>query len=255
MSHEFALREKNRKKKFFHTKKRNFFLIIFLVLIFILAWMAFQATNYFGFVEKMDPNKEYVYTVKKLKNETQEETYDEVPAINILDDRVKKINQSILDIYEDATSHGEYDYQYEFNRSANILSLKISYAYYLNDDASEITRFFHTYNIDLKTGKFISDVELLNMFGVTPKRLNEFLAIKFQSYYNELVNYGYYTSKSCDYECFLKNRGITSNYTDDIYLYVDHGSLVLFKFYYKVSKYAEESYFIDDSYQIMVKRK
>lgn len=255
MSHNFGLVDKKKSKKRYFDRKAILFFLFLIFLVLFLIWKVPKITNYFGFVEKIDSNKDYIYTVKKIKNETQEETYDEIPTINLVGDTVKEMNQSILETYEEATSHGVYDYRYEFNRSANILSLKVTYAYYLSDEDVEITRFFDTYNINLKTGELISDIELLDMFGVTPSELNEFLGIKFQSYYNELINYGYYTSKSCDYDCFLKNRGITSNYTDDIYLYVDNGSLVLFKFYYKVSQYEEESYFIDDSYKIVVKRK
>ena len=251
-SFEDNLKSNNKNNK----KKKGIIIVLFLlVLCFLFFGFRYVYNNSF-FVNKIDSSKDFVYTSKKNKNSSRDDgSYDYVPKVNIVGNDASKVNNEILDVYKDVVQHDEYDYQYEFNRSEKILSLKITYSYFLKSTDSEVTRFFNTYNFDLKTGKLIDDVELLSMYGITPKELNEFMGLKFRKYYNELIKLGYYTSKTCDYNCFLKNRGITATYTDDVYLYVDNGSLVLYKFYYKNSEYEEEYYLVDETYRFLIKKK
>ncbi len=243
----------NNKKK---NKKSILFIVVFVLILFLIALIIMYLYNNVFTIKKIDSSNDYVYTFKKVDNVGRDDdSYDEIPKVNIISEDATKVNKEILDVYNSLNTHTEYGYQYEFSKSNNILSLKIVYSYYLSNSSSEITKFFNTYNFNLKTGKLMSDSELLSMYGITSKQLNSQLEKRFKSYYKDLVNLDYYTKDTCNYDCFLKNRGITSKYTDDVYLYVDNGSLVLFKFFYKTSVYEEEYYFIDDTYKFIIKRK
>ena len=206
-----------------------------------------------SYIEKEDATKEYVYTIEKNINTTQEETYDEVPYINISTKDVEKINKEIKDKYLLVSKKTEYGYSYKYSEGNGILSLLIEYIYSPVQNSYPVS-FYKTYNVDMKTGTIIKPKEVLSRYNITVDELKIFVASRFQKYYDDIVKKGYYKDKSCDYNCFLQNRGITTDYLKGVSLYVDNGELTLYKFFYKNSDYDEGNYFDNISYQIVVKK-
>ena len=261
MSYNFKTIENKSKVK---KNKTNYSLIIMIFLIFIaIISILFIFINgekkvknkekvKVKYVEKMDKNKKYIYTVKEEKNETEEDTVNKIPTINIKKEEIKKANERIMKVYEKLKEKDSYYYTYEYNQSDNILSLLVQYTYSPAEGTYPIT-FYNTYNIDLTTGKVISPNELLRRYEITPNELKDFIKSKFQSYYSDLVKKKYYTKEECNYGCFLQNRGITTDYLKGVSLYVDNKKLTMFKFFYKESDYEEEKYFDNISYQITIK--
>lgn len=253
MSDSFKLEDNYNKKK---SNNKNKIVLIFVFCVIILCVLYFiffyYQKNNFG-VEKIDTSKNYIYTVKKVENAFQEDSYDLVPKINLKGEKYSSINEQIMDNYLTVSNNSDYDYSYEYSKSDNILSLKITYAYFKDNSIYPI-RYFKTFNIDLKNGKILSDEEILKMYGISKEKLNVFLEAKFRSYYKDLIKYKYYTEDECDYDCFLKLRGISSDYLDGISFYIEKGSLNLFKYYYTFSEYEEEQYFTDTTYKFIVKK-
>lgn len=128
----------------------------------------------------------------------------------------------------------------------------MKYIDYPNQSVNPIIH-FDTYNIDLESGNILTDQDLLDIYQVSKKQVKVYLEAKFKKYYTDIVKNGYYTKKQCNYDCFLKNRGISKNYLEDISFYVEDGKLTLFKYYYRDSIYHEIEFFIDDSYQFLIK--
>ena len=235
----------------------SFFIMIFFIVLFVVAIVLFFVLNETPktekYISKIDSSKDYVYTVKKEKNETQEATYNKVPAFNIGGSSIEKINKKINSDYEDIKKYVEYEYSYKFNQSDNLLSLLITYTYLPKEATYPVTS-YKSYNIDLEQGLILSNSDLLKMYDVTKAQLTSFIENKFKTYYNDLIEKKVYSESTCNYTCFLNNRGISSNYLRGVSLYVDNGELTVYKFYYKLSDYeGEESYFDDISYQISVK--
>ncbi len=256
MSHSFKLEDniKNKSQKKFDY---SLILMIFFILVSITCIIIyFYLNNRQNYQEKLIKDKDYIYTAHRYKNsytESDSEVYDEIPSINLVGDTYKILNQEIEDKYLDIKTHIPYLYQYEYSQSKNILSLAIKYSYYENDSLYPTT-YFDTYNIDLETGKILTDNDLLKLYNISKKQIEVYLEAKFRGYYDEIVKSGYYTESECSYPCFLKNRGISTNYLDNISFYVDDGNLTLFKYYYKDSDYDEGGYFKDYSYKFLIKK-
>ena len=258
MRDSFKLEDNYNKKK--SSKKNNNTLSILVicgliaVICFCLYFITNFANNTISYVDKKNSDKEYVYTIKKQENSSQDGVYDEVPTINLDTEEFTKINNNILKKYEEISTKSDYDYSYKFNQSDNILALKITYAYYPNDTAIYPIRYFETYNINLKNGKVLSDEEILKMYRLKSEKVNEFLEAKFKGFYSDLVNSKFYTEKECNYKCFLSNRGISDNYLNGTSYYIENGSLTVFKYYYIYSDYNEDEYFKNTNYQFIVKK-
>ena len=231
-------------------KKR--LLIIITVIILCICIFLYDNSS---IISRKDKKKNYVYTVMKYRNVYYgDEVYDEIPAINLVGDKFDKINKSIVDNYNSVVQMNEYDYDYEYSISGSILALKITYAYYENSESLEPTRYFQTIHVDLKTGKILSDDDILSRFNATKADVYNVLDKDFRIYYKNLVDGKFYTEEECNYSCFLSNRGITDDYTDGVSYYIQDGMLTVFKFFNRTSKYKEEEYFYDEDYQFIVKK-
>lgn len=260
MSHSFKLENNVRKNN--KKKKSDYSLILMLIFLLIafgclIIYFVMNNSSKTNMVEKKDQNKDYVYTYKKIKNtsnESDEVIYDKIPTINLDGVKYSKINKEIIDNYNKIITKSTHKYEYEFSYSKNILSLVIKSTYPNQDNDLYIKTYFNTYNIDLKNDKILSNDEILKIFNVDENKIKIYLNSKFTSYYEDLVKYKYFTKNECNYDCFLNNRGISKNYLDDINYYVDNGKLVLFKFYYRDSKYDEAQYFKDTTYSFLIKK-
>ncbi|MBO5414681.1 MAG: hypothetical protein J6A17_03530 [Bacilli bacterium] len=254
MRDSFKLENNNKKKN--NKQNSNLLILIVCGLIAVVCFGSYFIMNHINkevvYVEKKDSSKEYVYTIKKEENTFDEGTYYEVPSINLNGEQIDKINESILNKYDEVSKNSEYDYSYEFNKSDNILAVKVTYAYYPNKNARYPIRYFDTYNIDLVDGKVLTDEEILDLYDVSSKEVNLFLKSKFKKYYTDLVNNKFYTERQCNYKCFLKNRGISDNYVNSTSYYIDKGSLTAFKYFYIYSDYEEEKYFKNTNYQFII---
>lgn len=91
-----------RKKAKKHKENNLFFIFIFIavcLIIFLFVYLLFNFSS-IGYISKSNSNKNYVYTVKKVKNVYQDDTYDEVPRINLKGKNIENINKRILLNYE-----------------------------------------------------------------------------------------------------------------------------------------------------------
>lgn len=259
MGHSFKIRNNRNPKN--NLDYSLIAMIVFIIIAVVCCLISFiMITSKLNkYVDKKNTDKEYIYTVKKEKNKGQEGVYNKVPTINI--NGYEEINKAILTTYNTIVKNNEeYNYKYKYSQSKNILSLAITYSYYPKNSQNELEllpkTYFDTYNIDLKTGSLIKDNELLSEFSVDEAKINSFLKSKFVNYYNELIGLKYFTKKECNYDCFLANRGITKDYIKDSSYYVEKGSLILLKFYYKgsyIKDYKEEDFFNEDTYEFVIK--
>lgn len=263
MGHSFKLEENQANSNKSKTDYSFLFMIffIFIAIVCMIVYFAIQKNSSVS-VKKQYNSKEYVYTVKKVKNENTESdeiVYEKIPAINLEGDIYDELNKRIIDNYNYILKRGPHDYKYKFSVSKNILSLVISSSYYDEDNTDKTdyqlsSTHFYTYNISLETGDLLTNSDLLKKFGITKKQVETYMEAKFTGYYNDLIKLGYFKESECDYKCYLKNRGISTSYSDGGKYYVDNGKLMLYKFYYKDSKYDEAQYFYDIPYKFLLKK-
>ena len=258
MSDSFKIEEPNNKKKKNKTiaiskMKLLVFSVSFVVICSILGFVMYYYMYYVNYIPKTNKNKPYVYTIDEYENSTQDGTYDRIPTINLKGNKFKKINQAIKKNYDEVSKTLEYDYSYDFNKSKNILAVKITYSYFLNEGDQYPTRQFETFNIDLRNGKILSNSDILKKYNLTEKRVNSFIESKFKAFYKDLVAGKFYTKKECNYDCFLEQRGLTNNYLSNASYYIEDGSLTLFMYYNIYSDYLEEQYLKYVGYQFLIK--
>ena len=244
---------KKKKKKDIPNSSKIIVLAIVIVVCGIIGYGIYYYFNYVNFISKVDNSKPYIYTVEKHENPYQEDVSDKIPTINLVGSKFDRINKAIKDNYDKVSQLDEYDYGYEFSKSRNILALKITYAYYPSKEANHQRRYFETFNIDLRNGKILSNADILKKFNLSEKQVNSFMEAKFKAFYKDLVAGKFYTEKECNYECFLENRGITSNYLNNASYYIENGDLTLFKYYFMYSDYLEEQYLENVGYQFLIK--
>lgn len=258
MAHSFKLSKNLDSKK---NKKMDYSLILMIVFILIailsmvICFVILNKKEEVIYIDKKNAKKDYVYTIKKDINQTADGITNEIPTININNSKIENINNKILTNYNNVLSSlSEYDYSYEYsvNDKKHILSLIVKYSY-IPENFDKMVTYFDTYNIDLLTGDIISDDDLLKRYEVTKDKLSQFIEAKFENYYREIVRKKYYTKEECNYACFLKNRGLTDDYLKGVSLYVKDNSLIMYKFFFTVSKYHEEEYFANNSYDIVIK--
>ena len=257
MRHSFRLEDNKNNKK--TRMDYSLILMVFFILMAVACLITYfvMANQSSGQkINKLDTSKAYVYTVKKLENknsESEETVYDKIPSINLKGKKYQQLNNEILNQYHSLVKNNNYIYYgYQFNQSGDILSLMVTYTYYPEQVVYPIIN-FETYHINLKSGKILTDQELLEMYQVSEGQIQVYLEAKFKKYYSDLVKGGYYTKKQCDYDCFLKNRGISKDYLEGTSFYVEDGKLTLFKYYYRDSIYHEIEFFKDDSYQFLIR--
>ena len=256
MSHSFKLENNSNKSNKIKSDYSLFYMIAFIIIAIVcfVVYFIMINNNPTISVSKNDVDKSYVYTAKKEKSKN-EDTYNKIPAINLKGSKYEQLNTDIMEQYEKVSANDNFvDYTYEFNQSDDILSLVTEYTYYPEKSVYPIIH-YNTYNIDLSKDQILTEDQLLDRYNVERKQIQVYLEAKFKLYYKEIVANGFYTKKQCDYDCFLKNRGITENYLDNTSLYVDKGDLTLFKYFYFDSTYDERQYFKDFSYQFLIKKR
>lgn len=224
-------------------------LLLVCLIVAIIVFINYQ-NNKVNVVKK-DSTKSYVYTVLTEDNPVEDDSYYEVPAINLVGSEYDRINSAILANYKSVSEKKDYDYSYKINVSGNTLSLLISYAY---SNSNDINRYFESIVVDLNKNKILTKSEILKRFKVNEEQINIYLASKFKTLYTDIIKKGYYTSKECDYDCFLNNRKISSNYVDGITYCIEDGSLVAYKYFNFKSNYGEEDYFLESDYRFIIKK-
>lgn len=258
MSDSFKIEDNYKeKKKMKKGKNKNNNIILFIsIALLAIVCIVLLVVLYKNFkskinVQKLNIEKPYVYTIEKIENEYDEGSYDEIPTINLVGSQYSKLNETIKNNYVSVSEQKNYVYSYKFKKSNTILSLLIAYSFYVNDEPKT---YFETIIIDLNKDRILSKSDILKRYGLNEKQINTFLESKFKNIYTDIIKNGYYTSKECDYNCFLNNRKISSNYVDGLAYFIDEDSLLGYKYFNFESKYGEEDYFIEKDYVFVIKK-
>ncbi len=221
-------------------------IILLLVLsvfsIFIILFYQVYRGSRENFNYIKEDKKEYlIYTRYNQNNK-------EVPYINVASESVSAANNSILDYCNNFINNDEANVSYQYNLNGNYLSLVIR----VIDNSSGIPKiFFKTYNVDLKKKAIMSAVDLLNYFNVNEDIVYARVYNKFLDMYNEEVEQGFLEKDLCDFDCYVKLRGV-DNISDNLSYYIKNGKLIAFKPFTYVSIYREESYFTEESFEFTI---
>lgn len=219
------------------------FLIIFLIVYFVGRK---DGEDYNDI--KLDKDKYLVYSKYEKTNSNYKVT---TPYVNIKGEAVRQVNKDIDLFVGEFVRAKKSTVTYKYNVSGIILSLVVKVVDFNTEYAPET--YFRSYNINLSSQEVISNQALFDYFGTDVTSVEAMIVNKFKGYYEEIVKENYYHEDECNYECFLKHRGI-EDYMDRVTYYVKNGDLMAFKPFTTFSLYGEEEYFDDDDFEILIVR-
>jgi len=120
---------------------------------------------------------------------------------------------------------------------------------YLEMDAMIKARFLaKEYMEEIKISK---QEEIYKDYGVDDKIVSKSIEKKFRKMYKSVVKEGYIDSNYCDYNCFLKWRGV-SNYLDNVELYIENRGLIAFRGFLTESVFGEENYYKSSDFNFIL---
>lgn len=218
--------------------------VVSIVLMIVVFYLKKQYDN-LGNIKTYNNN----YLVYTKKSNDKGHYYKNVPYLNIKSEVAKAINENISAFLEEYLDDDNVAISYEYDLSGDILSLVIKVTDYNTNYAPEI--YFKSFNYNIKDESLVSDLKLLELFNTDESFVESVIESKFQDYYNEEVEEGYFDERECDYNCFLGYREV-ENYLDNVTYYVKNGKLVAFKPFIFSSIYGEEEFFKDEHFKFVI---
>ena len=186
-------------------------MIIVILVLFVIIMLFFS--------DRRDENKNYKSQKYVYTSETNEvgEYTSKLPYINIDSDEVDNINKEIMIKYYTEINTGEKYADYEYYKNKDIVSLLVKYQYLEGDTVTSLEIDF--YNIDINTGRLITNEELYNRFDVNNSDIDNAINNYIDEYYNYETNKNYISN--CDLECYRKRFNNDSN-TINYYVKSNH---------------------------------
>lgn len=217
--------------------------VIVIALLMVVFYHNTTNVNYNNI--KQDKGAYLVYT---KYSDTNTKYTKEIPYVNLKADVFKEVNKDIL-IFCDKYMKEKSIITYEYDINGIILSLVIKV---INNDTTYAPEpYFRTYNINLEKEEVIADDALLQFFGVTQSTVDYKIKRQFQNYYADILKEKYYSVNECNFNCFLKWRGV-NKYSDYVSYYVRDGKLIAYKTFIAHSIFGEEEYFSDKSFEFEI---
>ncbi len=240
--------------KLFNNNSKFMRIIIILVITIGIGLVTFFIVNRFFNKNKTidyqefleNPEKDIVYS----SEDSTIKDNDIVPVINIRNNSVEKINEKIMNSYQDYLGKFTDGFTYQYNVSGKILSIliKSSQRYH---DATHFDFVYQTYNLDLEDFHLLTEKELFEMFNLKSEKVDYFIAYKFMNYYNDLVDKKYFSESACDFSCFLDSKGVIDFLLDNHY-YIRDNHLEVYKYFNIFTEYKEQNYFTEDSFRFVI---
>ena len=211
-------------------------ILVSLLLIIALVYYGISKINSRDFNnKKIDKNKYVVYT----KETRQKDFYiQDIPFINLKGETIEVINDDINN-YLEPFNKDNIEVSYEYSVNGIILSVVLKVEDHSKLENASIT-YYRSYNINTENMELLSNPKILSYFDITEQEVNSIIEYNLKDYYNNLVKDKIINKSECNYNCFLNNRGINTNYIDNIAYYIRDGKLIVFKPMTFIPLYEEE---------------
>lgn len=200
--------------------------LILSALILIVAVIYFILVVTKGPIQKIDANKEYVYTGAVTDeyyleggNPTGYTVRSKVPVINLKSNKIKEINELMQkEIFvksnENKTDGSYYVESYKYYINNNVLSLAVITKTAFGSKANVYTTSYKTYNIDMKTGKQIPLLDYLKRVKEDKTEIEKGISDQIGVILNDKQSMIAFTSEkgkgkiSNDREYFIDEKGV-----------------------------------------------
>ena len=200
-------------------------IIVSLLLIASLVFYGIIKVNSRNFNDKKIDKTKYIVYTKETRN--KEYYIQDIPVINLKGETINVINNDI-ETYLEEFNKENIEISYEYNINGIVLSLVLKVEDHSLADKATITN-FRSYNIKMNSLELLSNYSVLSYFNITEEEVSKVIENDLKNYYEELVNNKNINRNECNYECFISNRDISSNYLKDTNYYIRDGKLIVFK--------------------------
>ncbi len=158
--------------------------ILILVIVSLLVYYAFDKKNKNTIVKsndielkKIDDKKEYVYNNPKYNDKS-------IPYVNLNSEDAKKINNQIEKYVDNEAKNEWNDLSYKYYINKNIVSILL-----VNRIGDTDNRKYKVYNIDINTGKKVTNKEILNIKKMNMNDVSSNLKETIENSYGENISF------------------------------------------------------------------
>lgn len=143
-----------------------------------------------------------------------------LPYININSEEVNTLNSQLKGFFDASNKEEDTTFNYEYNVNGDIVSLRCQYVY----DSSDII--YYQFNINKKTGKIITNEEVLNYYNLTMDDVFSVINNKLEKYRQMRIDEGI-TNEECDLNCFRSDLDFVEDKNDkNIQIYVKNEEVI-----------------------------
>ena len=196
----------------------------------------------------------------KLDDYVKEQATYQIPSTNIISTLpsiqldsadAKEVNELIKNAYNTAIKSKNTQYTYQASLNKKYLSIAL-----ITNRVDSITKYSYsqitTYTFDIKTGKKITDSELLKEYNTSWEKIATSFEQEMKNFYQEELESMYFLEKDCNYNCFLENRHIHS-YQEGLSLFVVNNQLMYYRPFMIFSKWGEEDFYRHEDFLFEIK--
>ena len=207
-----------------------FYIGVGVFIIFILGYYFYMRSHNSYDSLKVDSSQPFVYTI----SEDQKGYYFQYkPYVNLKGELGDYCNQDIESFFQ-AFNQNNISITYESSLNGKILSIIMKVGNYGYAESAVIYQ-FRSYHINLDTLEILDNDKVLSYFNLTSTQVQEIMDQKLKEFYEELVESKEINGRTCNYQCFLKGKQITSD-LEDVEYFIRDAKLYAYKPYVHISQ-------------------
>lgn len=189
---------------------KKYYVLIFVALVFIITCLLLFASK----------NNKYI-SVKKSQDGSK------LPQLNIKSNDSTAINEYLENLYNQYTEDKRNKFTYTYSSKGDILSI-LAIIDEFNNDANTTIRKYMAFNINKKTGKYLSKEEIAGLYQTDLGQIKEKVEQHLKTYYDKEAQEEYLVKEECNFNCYLSYLRAIDVLTDQVVLVIEKKQLVAY---------------------------
>ena len=239
--------------EFYQNNKKTIIMILclflFLVLFFLLS-LLFSNQKKEGTKNKIEKEKNYVYTKGKKQIETSG-IYSYYPYLNLEGEDARTVNEEFLSLYEEEKNDMLRQVTYDYDVSKDYLSI-VLFQNEIDKNTLKINTTITTYVFSISSKTRYENNTLLSLFHKTEEDIKKGREEKLLNIYEKAVDQKKLYKNVCDYTCFLRTIGVKEE-VGNVSYYVKKNKLYFFAPFDVFALSSDDEEAIKDNFLFQVK--
>lgn len=190
--------------------EKKYYILIFVVLVFIITYLLLFTSK----------NNKYI-SVKKSQDGSK------LPQVNIKSNDGVAINEYLENLYNQYTKDKRNKFTYTYSSKGDILSI-LAIIDEFNNDANTTIRKYMAFNINKKTGQYLSKEEIAELYQTDLGDIKNKVEQHLKTYYDKEAQEEYLVKEECDFSCYLSYLRAIDILTDQVVLVIEKNQLVAY---------------------------